>query len=457
VRSTGCAGETAIALASTFGADEGSLDNCYCGTSDELCFEPGEANGQCKAQIEAALETTDSVEVLARLSGAIAEYPIVGALGDLLLCEGVLFTNVPELNQCGAQCTVGSECGDGAIQDRTLTDQASLSYLVTDATGVVRSRRCSDDETYSQRGCWVEECDDGNADAGDGCDSACFLEACGNGRLQDGEECDDGNTIAGDGCDASCGAEFDCGDGMVAEPFEECDPPDTGMVCSQQQYEANAMQCGCDARCRRKVCGDGVIQAPEECDPPGPACRADCTRDEDECVGCLRLVDQEVAVAMSVYCASEGFLDGDPNLLFPGAFELGCQNDPVCYDLLLCTLESQCSQDGSLYACYCGVSMQQQAACAQSSFEPVGVCKDEMLDAFASWNGGPPASNEDFWANLLVVTGAVPGRYPAAFAVDFLIRECARPGSRAPSLGDLITASGHPASEAQRCMAACFP
>jgi cysteine-rich repeat protein len=54
----------------------------------------------------------------------------------------------------------------------------------------------------------IEECDDGNTTAGDGCAADCTTEdgdaVCGNGTVETGEECDDGNTTAGDGCAADC-------------------------------------------------------------------------------------------------------------------------------------------------------------------------------------------------------------------------------------------------------------
>jgi cysteine-rich repeat protein len=52
-----------------------------------------------------------------------------------------------------------------------------------------------------------EQCDDGNATAGDGCNATCKFEACGNAVLDTGEQCDDGNETAGDGCNATCGVE----------------------------------------------------------------------------------------------------------------------------------------------------------------------------------------------------------------------------------------------------------
>ncbi len=69
----------------------------------------------------------------------------------------------------------------------------------------------------------IEQCDDGNTTAGDGCDANCQTEFCGDGFVNNNgtEQCDDGNTTAGDGCDAACQAEY-CGDGIVNNG-EECD------------------------------------------------------------------------------------------------------------------------------------------------------------------------------------------------------------------------------------------
>jgi cysteine-rich repeat protein len=77
-----------------------------------------------------------------------------------------------------------------------------------------------------------EQCDDGNAEAGDGCDASCRLELCGNGILQAGESCDDGNGEPADGCSPGCQVES-CGDG-IQQPPEECDDGNTvdGDGCS---------------------------------------------------------------------------------------------------------------------------------------------------------------------------------------------------------------------------------
>ena len=57
-----------------------------------------------------------------------------------------------------------------------------------------------------------EQCDDGNAVDGDGCDSNCTPTGCGNGIVTAGEDCDDGNTADGDACPSTCRfGEADCG------------------------------------------------------------------------------------------------------------------------------------------------------------------------------------------------------------------------------------------------------
>lgn len=86
-----------------------------------------------------------------------------------------------------------------------------------------------------------EECDDGNAIDGDGCDSNCTFTACGNGLVTAGEACDDGNTSPGDCCDASC------------------------------QLEPDGTSCDDERACTRlDVCTAGTCGGTEE---PDPACR----------------------------------------------------------------------------------------------------------------------------------------------------------------------------------------
>ena len=88
-----------------------------------------------------------------------------------------------------------------------------------------------------------EECDDGNAVDGDGCDTNCTTTRCGNGVVSRGESCDDGNTVSGDGCAATC--EIEC---------------TTEATCKDGD------------RCNTAVCETGVCRHVEPHDYPGAIC-----------------------------------------------------------------------------------------------------------------------------------------------------------------------------------------
>ena len=135
----------------------------------------------------------------------------------------------------------------------------------------------------------LEQCDDGNAQDGDGCDSQCQIEdKCGNGVLDAGEDCGDGCLLNGDGCDAFCNTEITCGNGVcdvdlgettdncpddcvigtcgnnVTEGEEQCDDGPLGSDCC-------TTECTVVLDCLPDDCGNGVVQEEEgeQCDPPG--------------------------------------------------------------------------------------------------------------------------------------------------------------------------------------------
>ena len=141
------------------------------------------------------------------------------------LTEGTCFSS---LEYCGNLEVEGNEqCDDGNAIDGDGCDQFCRIEV---------SPTCRDGNLDSGR----EECDDGNAIDGDGCDQFCRIEVsptCGDGNLDPGEECDDGNVIDGDGCDQFCRIEVSptCGDGNL-DPGEECDDGNlrNGDGCSEE-------------------------------------------------------------------------------------------------------------------------------------------------------------------------------------------------------------------------------
>jgi cysteine-rich repeat protein len=93
-------------------------------------------------------------------------------------------------------------------------------------------------------------------------------DRCGDGLVDDRyETCDDGNTRDGDGCDSTCRPPI-CGDGVVEFP-EDCDDGNTSSDDA------------CTGECKPATCGDGFVFAEvEECDDGNrnedETCPADC-------------------------------------------------------------------------------------------------------------------------------------------------------------------------------------
>lgn len=98
----------------------------------------------------------------------------------------------------------------------------------------------------------------------------CFAPVCGNSVVEPGETCDPPGVPAGQPNECRLNCTF-CGDGTLQAPSgEQCDDGN------------NAFGDGCDANCKVEICGNGIVQLGEECDPPGaPAgpnvCRFNCT------------------------------------------------------------------------------------------------------------------------------------------------------------------------------------
>ncbi len=174
-----------------------------------------------------------------------------------------------------------------------------------------------------------ETCDDGNSTSGDGCSSTCQTEIgwacpmvgmpcvrqvyCGDGIVEAPETCDDGNTTPGDGCSGTCQLEPNytcmtptpppnpphevctssiiCGNGTV-DPGEECDTGSnngvsgSGCTASCQivsGYICSGMPSVCTLNTNTPVCGDGRVEAGEQCDAgsalngvAGSGCSATC-------------------------------------------------------------------------------------------------------------------------------------------------------------------------------------
>lgn len=384
IQASGCAGPTALAAMTS-----AEVLNCYCGAvSGPDCMNPGVANGICKAEFEAALETTDPSLMLQRIG---TKYGAFEAASALVECS-----QVPIVGASESRCQVVQVCGDGVRQERARTFADTKPGLFD---GVAQSQTTCGDLTVGAHcypagscGCLMEECDDGNADGGDGCDSQCFKERCGNGVLQPGldpleptEECDDGNLVNGDGCTNTCKFERVCGNGEL----------ETGEQCDDRNLDNGD---GCDSRCLREECGNGRVQAGEECEPPNTAaCDAQCNKVfQDECTECVLRADAFADPNGMVGCFGRAFLTESPALPVQpdtndsyAAYVNGthCLDNEACANLWSCMVDTRCvvkpdgSTAGGTQECYCGTGVS-PSTCAAADFVPYGLCLEEVRAAY---------------------------------------------------------------------------
>jgi cysteine-rich repeat protein len=119
---------------------------------------------------------------------------------------------------CLDTCVVAS-CGDSFVQQgvedcddgNANDDDACLQMCVAASCG----------DGFVEQG--VEVCDDGNLDNTDACLDTCVATSCGDGVLQPGEDCDNGNDNDDHAdCTDSCQVAV-CGDALMWVGVEECD------------------------------------------------------------------------------------------------------------------------------------------------------------------------------------------------------------------------------------------
>ncbi len=192
--------------------------------------------------------------------------------------------------------------------------------------GICQLSRCGDGlpDSRSNGTHSAEECDDGNATSGDGCEGDCTFSCHVDGDCDDAELCNGTET---------CGAMHTCEPGTVVPDS----PPTVCMV--------GATPARCQGGvCRAGVCGDGTTDAGEECDDnnlnDGDGCDMDCTyscTDDSTCQDGNACNGNEVCNAATHACgAATAPLecdDMDPCTTDTCDNATGCVNQPVLVDL----------------------------------------------------------------------------------------------------------------------------
>lgn len=158
---------------------------------------------------------------------------------------------------------IASHCGDGIVDPRTDEECDDGNGIDGDGCEVGCTYSCSNDEHCGDGNVCngTERCDEelhacvGGRPAEDGtscgsnreCNAGrCIQIGCGNGVLDEelGEECDDGNLDDADGCDSdctwTCTSDEECDDSNVCNGAETCDLerniciPGTNLVCDDR-------------------------------------------------------------------------------------------------------------------------------------------------------------------------------------------------------------------------------
>lgn len=289
--------------------------------------------------------------------------------------------NGNESDGCLSSCVLGPVCGDGNRGsgegcddgDTTSGDGCSSSCVV---------EYCGDGITNDTN----EDCDEGasNGNGTSGCTWDCQSESCGDGVLAESEACDDGDTTSGDGCSSACEVEY-CGDGLPG-PGEGCDDADADDAdgcranCTVQgcgdfvldDAGTNVEECddgnlmpgdGCSEICELEAfCGNGVVEAGEECDYQDPSGTEPCS------LSCTVEVCGNGVVEFGEDC-DEGILNADD-----GECRLDC-SVPRCGDAVEDPqLGEQCDDGAFVNGDGCNQFCLREAACGNGLVDPGEEC-----------------------------------------------------------------------------------
>ncbi len=312
--------------------------------------------------------------------------------------------------ECGAECDSDDDCGPYG----TCTDGCVCEYEQFCGDGNVdATEECELPDTQDNQFCEqsTEECAsnklgtrDQYGDCGSECGCVfdeftyeCVADRCGAECAVDAD-CDDYDPNTADTCNIdTCQCEYEqlpyCGDGKL-DPGEECEPPNT-VLASCDQYGEDYLQDYCDSNCQLQdddceddypgctssqecdefapgtngcdstcqplpFCGDGDIDAGEECELPNTDDNTYCTQSTEECSG-------------NKLGTRDSFGDcGD---------SCGCVFDDFAYECVAdrcgaeCAVDADCDDYNPNTADTCNLST------CQCEYEQLPYCGDGDIDA----------------------------------------------------------------------------
>jgi cysteine-rich repeat protein len=276
--------------------------------------------------------------------------------GTIECAEGCDDHNTTDGDGCHHDCTVENLCGDGRVDS---AEQCDPPNPCGGCSASCQFEACGNGMLECGEGC-----DDGNQIAGDGCEACRVIPAgCGDGDKTGLEECDDGNTTDGDGCSHECRTEA-CGNGTV----------DAGEDCDDRKHTCG----GCAPNCKFEVCGNGVVDCGEECDDgedngkpggsclpevcqPGPICS---TASTDACIPCGASTDCDPTGA----CGPTACMDGVCTAVSP----------PTCDDGLPCNGTETCDPASGCVAGSAPACSGEDACMVYGCEDPAGCVADPL-------------------------------------------------------------------------------
>jgi cysteine-rich repeat protein len=215
---------------------------------------------------------------------------IVASIGAVSLAPIAGCGSSPETNATSSSGTSSSSGGGGTSSSSSSSTGGGTTSSTGGSGGSGGGPACGNGIVEGN-----EECDDGNLTSGDGCDNDCLFTCIAGNPSRD--HCDDGNACNGT---ETCAADHTCTPGT---PLAEGMACDTGKLCL-------------GGNCVAGSCGDGFVEAPEECDDGnavnGDGCETSCR------FTCLS-TDPTRNCASSNLCVSNGACDDTAHTCTPGA------------------------------------------------------------------------------------------------------------------------------------------